>query len=119
MTLRVLFGRDQVAVAWSSRTASVEEWRTAAIAHRDDGLRRRRPAGRDARTCAATRDAWSRDRSAGSIGVRVRRSRAVTDLAYLSATVRRYGEPVRFRPGGVVDPDTGCSLAGPGRADVD
>ena len=42
-----------------------------------------------------------------------------TDLVYLSATVRGYGELARFRPGGVVDPDTGCCLAGPRGADVD
>ena len=30
---------------------------------------------------------------------------------YLSATARGYGEPARFRPGGVVDLDTGCSVA--------
>jgi hypothetical protein len=41
-----------------------------------------------------------------------------TDLVYLSATVRGYGEPAHFRPGGVVDPDTG-RLAGPGGADLD
>jgi hypothetical protein len=42
-----------------------------------------------------------------------------TDLVYLSATVRGYGESAHFRPGGVVDPDTGCRLAGPRGADVD
>src|SRR4029453_10418447 len=43
-----------------------------------------------------------------------------TDLvAHLSATVRGYGELARFRPGGVVDPDTGCCLAGPRGADLD
>jgi len=42
-----------------------------------------------------------------------------TDLVRPSATVRRYGEPARFRPGGVVALDTGCSMAGPRRADVD
>jgi hypothetical protein len=42
-----------------------------------------------------------------------------TDLVYLSATVRGYGELAHFRPGGVGDPDTGCSIAGPRGADVD
>jgi hypothetical protein len=42
-----------------------------------------------------------------------------TDLVYLSATVRCHGEPAHFRPPGVVDPDTGCSIAGPRRADLD
>jgi hypothetical protein len=43
-----------------------------------------------------------------------------TDLvAHLSATVRGYGELARFCPGSVVDPDTGCCLAGPRGADVD
>ena len=40
-------------------------------------------------------------------------------LSYLSATARGCSESARFRPGGVVDPVTGCSLAGPRRADVD
>ena len=43
----------------------------------------------------------------------------ISDTRHLSATVRRYGEPARFRPSGVVDPATGCSLAGPRPADVD
>jgi hypothetical protein len=43
-----------------------------------------------------------------------------TDLiAHLSATVRGNGELARFRPGGVVDPDTRCCLAGPRGADLD
>jgi hypothetical protein len=78
-------------------------------------------AGRDARTCAETRDAWS---PSGPVGLGLSRfvSAGVvlgTDLVYLSATVRGYGEPARFRPGGVVDPDTGCCLADPRGADLD
>jgi hypothetical protein len=42
-----------------------------------------------------------------------------TEFVELSATVRGYGEPARFRPGVVGDPDTGCSLSSPRRADVD
>jgi hypothetical protein len=42
-----------------------------------------------------------------------------TDLVYLSATVRSYGELAHFCPRGVVDSDTGCSIAGPRGADVD
>jgi hypothetical protein len=42
-----------------------------------------------------------------------------TDLVYLSATVRCHGEPAHFRPGGVVDADTGCVLIAPRRADID
>ena len=46
---------------------------------------------------------------------------AVVDTGFveLSATVRGDGEPARFRPGGVGDPDTGCSLPSPRGADVD
>ena len=44
---------------------------------------------------------------------------AVRARGALSAAARRYGEPACFRPSGVVDLDTGCSVAGPRRADVD
>jgi len=65
-------------------------------------------------TPGARRDLWaglSRFVSAGVV--------LGTDLVYLSATVRGYGELARFRPGGVVDPYTGCCLAGPRGADLD
>ena len=35
------------------------------------------------------------------------------------ATARYCGESARFRPGSIVDPEDGCFLAGPRRADLD
>jgi hypothetical protein len=65
-------------------------------------------------TPGVRRDVW-----AGSVEVLSAGVVLGTDLLYLSATVRGYGEPARFRPGGVVDPDTGCCLAGPRGAGLD
>jgi hypothetical protein len=52
------------------------------------------------------------------VEVRIRGSGARTRQVYLSAA-RRHGESARFRPGGVVDPDTGCRLVGPRGTDLD
>jgi hypothetical protein len=91
-----------------------------AFAHCDDGLRRRHT---PARRANLRRDA-GRLESVGTGGLGLSRFMPAgevlgMDLVYLSATVRGNGELARFRPGGVVDPYTGCCFAGPRGADVD
>jgi len=66
-------------------------------------------------TCSALRRVH-RDRLRG---LEVAFVRLHGDSQLIAQTIRRYGVPVRLRPGGVVDPGAGCSLAGPRRAYVD
>ena len=66
-------------------------------------------------TCSALRRVH-RDRLRG---LEVAFVRLHGDSQLIAQTIRRYGVPVRCRPGGVVDPGAGCCLAGPRRADVD
>jgi len=131
--LKVLCSRDQVALSRRGRsgTASVE-----AVAYGKVGPVRLESTGHcatattgfAAATHRATRGNLRRDarrlESIGTCGLSLSRfvSAAValgTRWVYLSATLRRYGESARFRPGGVVDPDTRCCLAGPRGADLD